>query len=210
MWVHTRVLLSGVLLLSLPALAKNEKKQTLPASVVSAKTVFVMIDPDSGMSAKDPLANKTAQDDVEKAFLKWGRITPVMSGQTADIVVVLRKGMGRIADRTIAGGRINDRPGVVQATDNSVRIGAQQGQPPNPSSSPTAGPPDPQVHQQTEVGSPDDMFVVYVGGADVEQPLDHAPVWRSVRKNGLHSPDLPAFAEFRKAVEEAEKQQKKP
>jgi len=49
----------------------------------------------------------------------------------------------------------------------------------------------------------------------VESPLNRAPLWRYVAKNGLRSPDVPAVEEFRKALAEAEKQlqkqqQKKP
>jgi hypothetical protein len=43
----------------------------------------------------------------------------------------------------------------------------------------------------------------------VERPLDAAPAWRYLAKDALHSPDVPAVAEFRKIIAEAEKQQKK-
>jgi hypothetical protein len=56
------------------------------------------------------------------------------------------------------------------------------------------------------VGATEDSFVVYDG--TVADPMDRAPVWRFVAKNGLHSPDVPAVGEFRKLIEEAEKQQK--
>jgi hypothetical protein len=38
--------------------------------------------------------------------------------------------------------------------------------------------------------------------------LERPPVWRYVAKDALHSPDVPAVAEFRKLIETAEKQQK--
>ena len=63
-----RVLLLVVLLSASLAVA-NKKKNLLPAYVLKARTVFVVIDPDSGISATAPLANKTAQDDVEKAIM---------------------------------------------------------------------------------------------------------------------------------------------
>lgn len=58
----------------------------------------------------------------------------------------------------------------------------------------------------TEVGSAQDTFLVYRGGPE-GAPLERAPVWRYVAKNALHSPDVPAVGEFRKAIEEAIKQQ---
>jgi hypothetical protein len=51
------------------------------------------------------------------------------------------------------------------------------------------------------------MFAVYEGrlGAPLDQ---QAPTWRYINKDALHSPNVPAVAEFRKLIEEAEKQQK--
>ena len=51
------------------------------------------------------------------------------------------------------------------------------------------------------------MFTVYEGRLD--GPLDRAPAWRYVNKDALRSPNVPAVAEFRKIIEEAEKQQKR-
>ena len=51
------------------------------------------------------------------------------------------------------------------------------------------------------------MFSVYEGHR--EDAIDLRPIaWRYTNKNALHSPDVPAVAEFRKAIEAAEKQQK--
>ena len=50
------------------------------------------------------------------------------------------------------------------------------------------------------------MFVLYAGGVDY--PLDRPTHWRYIAKDALRSPDVPAVAEFRKLLEETEKQQK--
>jgi len=50
------------------------------------------------------------------------------------------------------------------------------------------------------------MFVVYEG--HVDGPLDGPPAWRYMTKDALRSPNVPAVEEFRKAIEESEKQQK--
>jgi hypothetical protein len=42
-------------------------------------------------------------------------------------------------------------------------------------------------------------------GSGLQYPLDNAPVWRCIAKNGLKSPRVEAVEEFRKAVEESEK-----
>jgi len=187
------------------AMAGNKKKILLPAYVLKARTVVVLIDPNSGISPEAPLANKTAQEDVEKALMKWGRLTPVLDPQTADLVITIRKGSGKIVQPTIGGMPTNDRPVIVQQTDNAIRIGAQQGRSPGAPAQPQ--PQDTRPSPQTEVGPAEDMFAVYQGrlGAPLEQ---QAPAWRNINKDALHSPNVPAVAEFRKLVEEAERQQK--
>src|SRR5579875_4227776 len=76
--------------------AKDKTKATLPTYVLRAQTVAVMIDPQAGFSIEDPEANRTAQKDVETALLNWGRYNPVLSGQTADLIIVVRRGNGGI------------------------------------------------------------------------------------------------------------------
>lgn len=165
--------------------------------------VLVLIDPEAGTSLDAPLANKTAQEDVEKAFMKWGRLTPVMDTCTADLVITVRKGSGKLVQPTIGGVPTNDRPVTVQATDNTVRIGAQQGR---DSGIEQSGPPDTGPHPQVEVGAAEDMMVVYQG--HVDQPLEQPAVWRYTPPGALQSPDVPAVEKRRMAIAEAEKQQK--
>jgi hypothetical protein len=199
-----RVLLLMLLAVTTLAIAGGKKKDLLPDYVLKARTVLVMIDANAGTSMTSPQANKTAQDDVEKALMKWGRFAPVLAGMQADLVITVRKGSGKIVQPTIGGEPTNDRPVIVQPTDNGIRIGAQKGRPPDAQQSgPTQ---DTRPHKQIETGPPDDMFVVYDGS--ISLPLDGTPVWRYTAKNALRSPDVPAVAEFRKIIEAAEKQQK--
>jgi len=201
-----RVLLSLVLLFTCLAIVEGKKKPTLPPSVLKAHTVIVLIDPDAGIPVNAPLANTTAQEEVEKAITKWGRLSLAQTVGTADLVVTIRKGNGKIVQPTIGGVPTNDRPVVVQPSDSGIHIGAQQGHPPDinqPQSGNTAPVP------QTEIGPSEDMFVVYEGLGREGNPLERAPAWRYQAKNALHSPDVPAVDVFRKAIEEAEKQQQK-
>ncbi|MGB2645962.1 MAG: hypothetical protein WBG02_16540 [Candidatus Acidiferrum sp.] len=199
---HLHFVVAIVLVCACLAAAKEKKKSTLPAYVLEAQTVFVMIDPDAGISMSDPGGNKTAQDDVEKALMRWGRLRPVLT-MPADLVIVVRKGNGKLVQPTVGGEPTNDRPVIVQGTDNSIRVGAQQGR--SPDGVENGGPLPQRPGMGTEVGSPDDAFLVYRG--QMEQPLTTPPVWRYVQKNGLKSPDVPAVGEFKKAVDEAVKQQ---
>src|SRR5207302_9787069 len=141
-------------------IAGDKKKILLPAYVLKARTVLVLIDPDAGTSMTSPLANKTAQEDVEKALMKWGRLTPVLEGQPTDLVITVRKGSEKLVQPTIGGEPTNDRPIIVQQTDNSIRIGAQQG---HPVGAPQTTPQDTKPHAQMEAGPPEDVFLVYDG-----------------------------------------------
>lgn len=189
----------------LVASGKDKKKVLLPADILQARTVLVVVDPGAGIVAEAPLANPTARDDVEKALMSWGRFCLVPNGTDADLIITVRKGNGKIAQTTIGGVPVNNRPVIMQPTDSGGRIGAQNpgptiaGDPSNPSW-PSQGP-----RPQEEIGPTQDMFVVYRGGRD--NPLDSPPVWRYSAKDALRSHDVPAVEEFQKLITEAEKQQ---
>jgi hypothetical protein len=198
------------------SVATAKKKAQVPDFILKAQTVCVLIDPDAGTSLTDPLANKTAREDVEKAFMTWHRYSLVQEPGRADLVIVIRRGSGKLVDRTIGNLPTNDRPITGQQTDHSIRIGGQQGRAPG---SPTQTmPQDTRPEQQTEVGTAmaQDSFIVYgLGtgdmGRSVGTPItDRTVGWRTMGKNVLKSPDVSAVSDFRKAVEETEKQQKKP
>ena len=192
-----------ILFVSSLAIAGGKKKDLLPAYVLKARTVLVIIDPDAGVSMTAPQENKTAQDDVEKALMKWGRLSPVMPGMQADLVITVRKGSGKLVQPTIGGEPANDRPVIVQQTDNAIHIGGQVGRPPDPQ---PGIPQDKKPHTQMEATPPDDFFVVYEGSQGLHP--DGPPVWHYSGKDALRSPDVPAVAEFRKIIEAALKQQK--
>lgn len=194
------------------ASGKKKDKVYLPAFVLKAQTVLVVILPDSGEPIDDLTANRKAQEEVEKAFMKWGRYRLALDAEQADLVVGVRKGTGKIVNPTISGGPIDSRPGTIETTDNQIRIGVQQGHPPDVSQpgSPTGtNSPNDRAHPGVEAGSADDTFQVYQGG--VQYPMDYAPVWRFIAKDGLKPPGVAAVEQFRKAVEESDKavQQKK-
>ena len=185
------------------ASAKKKEKTYLPAFVWKAQTVLVVILPDSGEPLNDITANRKAQEEVERAFMKWGRYRLALDADQADLVVGVRKGTGNVANPTINGGPIGSRPGTIETTDNQVRIGVQQGHPPDVSEPTGSSAPNDRVHQGMEAGAADDSFQVFQGG--VQYPLDNPPVWRLTVKDGLKPPAVAAVEAFRKAVEESEK-----
>jgi hypothetical protein len=192
-------------------LASAKKKAVLPADVLHARTVLVIVDPTAGVDIRDPNANRAARVDVEKALDQWGRFTLVQEGITADLVITVRKGNGKFIQPTIGGTPINGTPPVSGGTTSSptqsttragVRWGA--GNPNDPSNAGTQpSTPAPQI----EAGSPQDMFVVYRGSTDPNRsPLDAPSVWRYSGKDALASPSVPAVELFRKQIAESEKQ----
>lgn len=185
------------------AAAKDKKKVLLPADILQARTVLVVIDPEAGVAVDAPNANRTAREDVEQALMKWGRFSMAIDVAHADLVIMIRKGNGRIAQPTIGGIPNNDRPVIFQPTDSGGRVGGTRGTPP-----PLAGDPSnsqvPNPGPQVEVGQADDLFAVYRGTR--ADPLDFPSVWRYSSKDALQSPGVPAVDVFRKVLKEAEKQ----
>jgi len=203
-----RIALVLVLLSTLPVIAKNKKKPTLPDLILKAQTVYVVIPPDAGEPLTDPTANRTAEDAVEKAIMKWGRFRLVPGSQTADLIIAVRK--GHAAGPTIRNSPADDRPVIIQPTGEAgTRVGGHQGRPPDLSDSGLGGPADrgPQISNQ--IGPSEDAFEVYMGGVDY--PLDAPPLWRYVAKDALKAPRVDAVEQFRKAINESEQQrQQKP
>jgi hypothetical protein len=194
--MRTRVsALIAVCLLTTLGFAKDKKKNTLPTYVLRAQTVAVVIDPTAGFTVDDPRANQVARQDVENALLSWGRYNPILQTNDADLIVVVRKGNGRMVNDTIHDPRQNNRPGSVLTADNGVSAAGQHGTPSNQ--------PSPEPTPQMDIGQSEDSFLVYEGGGD--RPLDRAPVWRYTAKDGLLSPAVPAVDAFRKAIADAEK-----
>src|SRR5271166_2411363 len=176
------------------AAGKDKKKVLLPTDVLQARTVLVVIDPQAGMAIDAPTANRTAQESVEKALMNWGRFEMATDVSTADLVITVRKGNGKIAQPTIGGMPTNSRPVILQPTDSGTRAGGSMGNPPmagDPTGS-RAPTPTPQV----EVGASEDVFAVYRGRR--EDALDAPPVWRYMAKDAFQSPGVPAVDAFRK------------
>lgn len=183
--------------------AKKKAKSTMPTYVLSARTVAVVIDPNAGVSVDDPRANEVAQQDVETALANWGRFATQPSTQSADLIIVVRKGHERLVNETISESRENNRPVSISPPHNGRPTVDQQEQPsimPGDASTDSAGDPS---HPQMEIGDRDDSFTVYEGGSG--DALDKDPAWRYVAKDGLRSHSVPAVDAFRNAVAEADK-----
>ena len=193
----------GLAMCGVVAAGKEKKKILLPADVLEARTVLVVIDPDAGVSPDSPNANRIAQENVEKALMKWGRFELATDVSTADLVIAVRKGNGKFAQPTIGGIPNNNRPIIFEPTESGGRAGGSRGTPPmaGDPTAPRRSDPAPQI----EVGSKDDMFVVHRGKRD--NALDTPAVWRYSAKDALNAPADQAVNAFRKLITEAERQQ---
>ena len=199
--------LIAIVLVVAPGVAKG-KKDVLPPYVLTARTVSVIIDPDAGVSLDDPNANRIARKDVEAALLGWGRLQPVLVGQPADLIVVIRRGHQRLVSDTMPDPRQNDRIGGVNSSDDSTQVGGRQGIPASQIPGQSSGPPGARFPQsptnpRTEISPPDDIFAVYNG--TTSRPLDAPPAWRYVAPDALRPHTVPAVDQFRKAIAAAEK-----
>jgi hypothetical protein len=192
---------SAILLLaSLTAAPKDKKKAVLPTDVLQARTVWVVIDPNAGVDIRDPNANNSARAAVENALARWGRLSPVTSPEMADLIIVIRKGSGKLVEPTIGGTPINSPPPAVgQQTDSSIGGASRAGPPPFGSSEP---------RPQVEAGNTDDSFLVYRGNHindGLDTALDTSALWRYTAKDALASPAVPAVEAFHDAIAESEK-----
>ena len=170
--------------------AKDKNKNALPAYVLQAKTVAVIVDPDAQFASNDPQANFMAKRDVEAALLKWGRFELVSQPEDADLLVVVRKGDARslgdlTSDSRQSGGGVN---------------GPRTGTMPNEPGMADSGP-----GQRTpgmDSAFSQDSFTVFKGG---ENPHTTTPGWKYFGQNGLDPGTVPAVAAFKKVVAAAEK-----
>ena len=137
--------------------------------------------------------------------MKWGRFRLVMEPQTADLVIAVRKGHAN--GPTIRNSPTDDRPVIVQETDDQIRVGVQRGRPPDLTDPGFGGSEARRPRVVNEVGPSEDTFEVYLGG--IEHPLDGAPIWRYMAKNALDGPQVDAVEQFRIAIAESEEQRQK-
>ena len=198
-----------LLLLLVPQIdAKNKKKQLLPDYILRAEKVLVVIPPDAGEALTNPRENRTAQDDVERALMKWGRFKLTTDAQTADLIIAVRK--GNKSGPIIAHSPMDNRPVIFQPGIADASVGqATTRRPPDLTEPVPGGPANRGPQLGNQIGSSVDTLEVYMGRG--EYPLDAPPLWRYVAKDSLNAPQVDAVEQFRKAIEESEKQrQRKP
>lgn len=192
-----------LLLCSVAAVAKGKKKILLTDDVLQARTAIVIADPNAGVDVSDPLANRNARQNVERSIRKWGRFQLTTDPYVADLIIVVRRGNGKLAGPTIGGVPISNDPATMQALDPGSFPDGR-----SPNRMPPGGPLGQQRNMgptpQMEASVPDDTFSVFRGHRD--NATDYPAVWRYSAKDALKAPGVRAVEEFRKTIEEAEEQ----
>ena len=207
-WEVTVLRRVAVVMLFLPvalvplANAKSKKKQVLPEYVLRAERVVVVIQPGAGEPLTNPTANRTAQENVEKAIMEWGRFHLVLEEESADLIIAVRK--GHATGSTVGNSPVDKRPVIFEPTEGKVRVGVQQGRPPGIAGPEVGGQQSERPSIRNESGPSEDSFAVYEGG--IKDPLDAAPAWRYSGIGALSAPKVEAVEQFRKAFAESEKQ----
>ena len=202
-------LLPSVLVVSLAGAQQKPISQPYRRDILEARTIAVVADPAS--AARDSQENQRARLEVESALRNWGKYQVVSEGGNPDLIMVVRKGH---AEAATIGGTTTPPPVLVgPAGSDGVNIGIRRGQNP-PLSQPNPSGTRPGLG--SEAGSAEDLLDVYLGSTPLpgdarnptQHPLDEPPAWSYTGTDALKSPNLEAVAQFRKAVEAAEK--KKP
>src|SRR5438128_11980564 len=80
----------------------KEKKEIVPALILRAQYVAVIVDPEAGISAANRGENGIARSGVEAAIGRWGRVSLSVYPENAAWVVVVRVG-GKAIKRTTGG-----------------------------------------------------------------------------------------------------------
>lgn len=204
-------IVGSVLLAAVAHAQQTPVPQTYQRDVLDARTIAVVADPSAAAQASQE--NQRSRLEVQNALRQWGRYQVVPDAGISDLIMVVRKGHAHAA--TI-GGPTGPGPVTIDPLDSGVNIGVHRGQ--NPTLSRTdSSQASSQPRPGAEVGSADDLLEVYRGRQPLpgdgsreatQYPLDQPPVWVYTAKDALKSPEIEAVAEFRKAVDAAEK--KKP
>jgi hypothetical protein len=168
---------------------KQSKKSDTPTILTTAQFVFVepYLGPnnegsiyDSNVSAED----RDAVTNVLEALEKWGYYKKAIRRSDADLVIFVRTGL-------------------VSHPYNSVHVQTGRQSPDAPSPKETAA----GARNGVENGPSDDLFWVYWRNTDGKL---NGPIWQESLKNGLATPKLVLFQNFkdevtRKAAEQAKK-----
>lgn len=124
--------------------------------------------------------------DVRNALQDWNQYLVTVKRRDAEILVVVRKGRIVSVNGSV-GGKVRSGPGESGPHDE---LGSNQ---PKAEGGDKAG-------VGPEVAGRDDLFFVYLGNPDGSLT---GPIWIHHQKDGLDTPDIPLFKQFKESIDAA-------
>jgi hypothetical protein len=186
-WLAIGVLITSVASAQTPP---NKKEQVPTAILLNCRYVYVEAWDGDFFNPHLLPEDRNAILNVQNAFHDWNRYLITVKRREAEILVVVRK--GRIVSvNGGVGGNVGSGPGERGAHDE---LGSNQ---------PKAKGGD-KVGAGPEVAGPDDLFFVYLSNPDGSLT---GPIWMHHQKDGLDTPDVPLFKQFKESIDAASKVQ---
>jgi hypothetical protein len=182
----------GVLITSIAAAQTPSNKQEQVPTAILLNSRYVYVEAWDGDFFNPHLLpeDRKAILDVQNALKDWNRYLVTVKRREAEILVVVRK--GRIASvngsigGNVGGGRSESGPHHELGSNQPKAEGGDEA---------GVGP---------EVAGRDDLFFVYLGSPDGSLT---GPIWIHHQKDGLDTPDIPLFKQFKEFLDAASKVQ---
>lgn len=181
----------GVLITSV-ASAQNpsDKQEQVPNSILNSRYVYVEAWDGDVFNPQLLPEDRKAIVDVRDAFRAWNRYLVTVKRREAEILVVVRKGRAVTVNGSV-GGNVGSDPRENGPHDE---LGSNK---PKAEGGDKAG-------VGPEVAGRDDVFFVYLVNQDGSLI---GPIWIHHQKDGLETPDMPLFKQFKESVDAATKVQ---
>jgi hypothetical protein len=186
-WLAIGILIASVASAQTP----SNKQEQVPKAILNSRFVYIEAWDGNIFNPQLLPEDRKAIVDVQNAFHDWNRYLITVKRREAEILVVVRK--GRII--TVHGS-----------------VGGNVGTDPRESRGPLDGTGSNQPKEQggdkagvgPEVAGSDDLFFVYLIKGDGSLI---GPIWIHHQKDGLDTPDIPLFKEFKESIDAASKAQ---
>jgi len=178
------------------ALAKDKKKDTLPAVFSNARFVYVQCEDGDVMKPGLFPEDREAIANVQDALEDWNRYSLTIHREDADLIIIVRK--GRLAAAQARGGiGVGNPPefGGSYPGRNPAGTGST-----NPGRNPDRTDTIDTLGARGEVGPNDDTLRVFVL---TPQGKLSGPLWSREMKDGLDGPDVMLLRALREAVDHA-------
>jgi hypothetical protein len=184
-WLTIGVLVASVASAQTP----SNKQEQVPKAILVSRYVYVEAWDGDIFNPRLLSEDRKAIVDVQNALRAWNRYTMTVKRREAELLFVVRKGRIVSVNGSV-GGNVGSGPGESGPHDErgSTQPKAEGGV---------------KVGVGTEIGSPDDLFYVYLVNQDGSLL---GPIWKHHQRDGLDSPDIPLFKQFKESIEAASKQ----